>query len=276
MLADRLQPLAYRALLNVFTGVGGVVNIAGVKTLMHLSDASQGVAIQVPDDFQSISLDRTLVDPTGAKQNLEDVLLEFLRHCGLGGVGSVLQPKAAERLVWCSAGVPRDFLWLVERAIDYAIRRERQKVGTEEVNQAAGDLAEDKVQRIEQEGVAEADELREVLQRLQASLLDAKRRRNCFLVRLEPTSRGYQNVLKLADLRLVHLINPGITPSKVGQKYEAYLLDYSFYTGVRKRHGVEELKIESLGPPKFKTLRELPKFDAGFFEPQPASDATTP
>jgi len=63
------------------------------------------------------------------------------------------------------------------------------------------------------------------------------------------------------DLRLIHLLHPSITPGKAGERYEAYLLDYSFYTGVRRRHGLKELKISSDAPPRYAELRKLPKID---------------
>jgi len=72
---------------------------------------------------------------------------------------------------------------------------------------------------------------------------------------------------KLVDLRLVHLIHPSITPGKAGERYEAYLLDYSFYTGVRRRHGLSELKIRTKEPPKYAELRKLRRIELGEIVP---------
>lgn len=258
MIDDERQPVVFKTLLNVFRGAGGVVNIAGVKSLMAL--------VLIPDDFQKISLDRTLVDPRRAKDHLEKVLLTFATECGFTTLASLVHPRALERLVWCSAGVPRDFLWLFERAVGYALQHGRTKVGKEDVNRATGELYDDKLERLDREGVKEADQLKKALDSLQSELLD-KHNRNCFLVRHEPARAEYANLEKLVDLRFVHLLHEGITPSEKGRRFRAYLLDYSFYTGVRFRKGLKELEIAADSPPKAATLRRLPKLQLALFAP---------
>ena len=53
-----------------------------------------------------------------------------------------------------------------------------------------------------------------------------KQRVNGFLIRSEQSPER-QAVEVLSDLRLVHLIHQTITPHKAGERYQAYLLDYS-------------------------------------------------
>jgi hypothetical protein len=67
-------------------------------------------------------------------------------------------------------------------------------------------------------------------------------RSNAFLVHLDPANPLYQVIKKASDLRFIHVLHPGITPEKAGQKYEAFMLDYAFYTGFRKATSVRELK----------------------------------
>ncbi len=110
--------------------------------------------------------------------------------------------------------------------------------------------------------------MKEALKRLQEAVLD-ECRTNSFLVRVQSSHPGFVALQKLVDLRLVHLIHPSITPGKSGERYEAYLLDYSFYTGLRRRHGLEELKIDANAPPKYATLRKLPKIDLDIIIPTP-------
>ena len=45
----------------------------------------------------------------------------------------------------------------------------------------------------------------------------------------------------LSDLRMVHLIHQSITPEKAGERYEAFILDYSLFTGFRRRPNVREM-----------------------------------
>ena len=51
---------------------------------------------------------------------------------------------------------------------------------------------------------------------------------NAFLVRAK-VQRCRQRVHVLSDLRLVHLINQSITPDRAGERYEAYIVDYSLF-----------------------------------------------
>ena len=66
----------------------------------------------------------------------------------------------------------------------------------------------------------------------------------------------------LNDLRLVHLINQSITPDRAGERYEAYIIDYSLFTGFRRRPGVREM-VPAEGESQFKAsdLRRLPKLE---------------
>lgn len=72
-------------------------------------------------------------------------------------------------------------------------------------------------------------------------------------------------VQTLSDLRLVHLINQSITPDRAGQRYAAFLLDYSMFTCFRRRQKIKELFPEQ-GQFKVSELRKLPKISSGFLE----------
>jgi hypothetical protein len=69
----------------------------------------------------------------------------------------------------------------------------------------------------------------------------------------------------LSDLRLVHLINQSTTPDRAGEHYEAFILDYSLFTGFRRRPNIKEMVPEE-GQFQFKAseLRKLPKVSKGF------------
>lgn len=173
---------------------------------------------------------------------------------------TVPEAFAIERLVWCSAGVPRDFLWLFQTAMQHALQNRRGRIGVQEVNLAVGEFAQAKMTELAEDSTENSDDLRELLENLQHKCLD-ELRSNSFLVKFAPRKRCYVLLQKLMDLRLIHLLHPSITPGKAGQRYEAYLLDYSFYTGVRRRHGLKELHITAKAPPRYRELRRLPKID---------------
>ncbi len=255
-----LQPFLFDAVHSVLKGAGGWLNVAGVKNLTSLYDSGRSIGLQVPHDAQPINLDLTLTDPGAARNHLLTISEKFLVTCGIRRRASVIPDSAIERLVWCSAGVPRDFLWLFQNALLHALQNRRRRVGVQEVNLAVGEFGQSKMQELAEDTTEESETLRTLVDNLQRQCLDILRS-NSFLVKSTPHVRGYKLLQKLMDLRLVHLLHPSITPGRAGERYEAYLLDYSFYTGVRRRHGLAELRISSQAPPRYVELRHLPKID---------------
>lgn len=258
--SSELQPFLFDAMHSVLKGAGGWLNVASVKHLTRLRDPGRDVGLQVPHDAQLIDLDLTLTDPKAARDHLVAILDRFLSMCGINRRGSIIAGSAVERLVWCSAGVPRDFLSLFQTAIQHALQNHRSRVGVQEVNIAAGESGQTRMQDLANDTTENAEALRAFLDGLQHKCLDDLGS-NSFLARHAPRHVGYEFLQKLMDLRLIHLLHPSITPGKAGERYEAYLLDYSFYTGVRRRHGLKELKISSDAPPRYAELRKLPRID---------------
>ena len=260
LISPELQPKLFDHVHSVFKVSGGWLKIAGVKNLLRLYDQSNNVGLQYPGDVQHISLDLTLVDPAAARDHLSGVLKQFSSTCGLKQTRQMIPDRAIDRLVWCAAGVPRDFLLLFERSVAFAVQHRRRRVGVQEVNLAVGEFGQQKMSELEQDTGEEGVLLRQALELLQTAALDDSKS-NSFLIRQNRNHKGYKMLQKLVDLRLVHMIHPSITPGTAGEKYEAYLLDYSFYTGLRRRHGISELKITANEPPKYATLRRLPRID---------------
>lgn len=260
LLGSAIQPHLFAFMNSLFSGAGAWLQVAGVKNLTRLYESASRVGLQAPNDIQVLSLDLTLDDPAAAREHLTGVLNSFLKECGFSRPGLVVRDAAIERLVWCAAGVPRDFLALFEQSIGVAIQQRRRRVGVQDVNVVVGEFGQEKIADLEQDTSEEGDSLRKALERLQDAALN-ENRSNSFLVRLDTSHDGYQLLQKLVDLRLVHLIHPSVTPGKAGQRFEAYLLDYSFYTGVRRRQNLSELKIRADEPPRYAVLRKLPKIE---------------
>ena len=89
---------------------------------------------------------------------------------------------------------------------------------------------------------------------------------NAFLIRSEDSiERSLVQIL--SDMRMVHLIHQSITPDKAGERFEAFILDYSLFTGFRRRPNITEMIPKEL---QFKAseLRALPKVSAGFYGSQ--------
>jgi hypothetical protein len=88
-----------------------------------------------------------------------------------------------------------------------------------------------------------------------------QKRKNAFLVEIQNDDPVYQNITKLVDLRLVHVISEGITVGEAGRKFLALILDYGFYTGIRAAQSVD-LFNKQTERVTYKELRKLPIFEA--------------
>ena len=135
-------------------------------------------------------------------------------------------------------------------------RNKHVAVTLSDVNGAIGEFGQQKMDDLRHDARNEADVLTKFLEKLEKVCLD-ERQTNAFLVRNEDSTLA-DHVRALSDLRMVHLIHQTITPDKAGERYEAYIIDYSIFTGFRKRPGVKEM-IPKEAQFKASELRALPK-----------------
>ena len=259
LIAPTLQPLLVDMVYSLARGSNVWLKLAYVRNLAVVYDPVRQVGLNIPNDAQLVTLDQTLVDPAGARDHLMSILRLFLNRCGYSTPTELVGGEAVERLVWCSAGVPRDFLALFSDGLRIARESGHKRLGVQDVNVATGEFAAIRMQQLPGEFSGSEAMIRAALDEVQSFCLDESRN-NAFLALLEPGHPGYKTLVMLADLRFVHLLHPSITAGRAGVRYEAYLLDYSFYTGMRRRQNITEVKIEGERP-KRAELRRLPRLD---------------
>lgn len=257
----RWQPRLLHTLHGALKGADGWLKLAGIGSLLNVYDPTTRKGLQVPGDAQIISLDLTLENPEAAENHLRKILETFLEAVGYSLTGAVIGEDAFRRLAWANAGVPRDFLQMFARALEHAQRNRHSTVSISDVNVAIGEFGQQKMDDLQRDARNEAGELREMLSRLESLCLE-QHRVNAFLVRSDE-SKERALVQILSDLRMVHLIHQSITPRSVGEKYQGFILDYSLFTGFRRRRQVKEM-IPKERQFKFEELRALPKVSAGF------------
>ena len=85
----------------------------------------------------------------------------------------------------------------------------------------------------------------------------SKKRKNAFLLEIKNEDPFFRNIQALIALRLVHVIHEGITPHEAGRRYQALLLDYGFYVGIRAARSVDLFQKEPKTPTA-RDLRQLP------------------
>jgi Cdc6-like AAA superfamily ATPase len=106
-------------------------------------------------------LDLTLENPEAADRHLRAILESFLKAVGYPLSGAVIPEPAFRRLVWATAGVPRDFLQMFARAIEHAQRNRHTTVTLSDVNMAIGEFGQQKMDDLLRDARNEAGTLKE-------------------------------------------------------------------------------------------------------------------
>jgi len=257
------QPKILHLVHGALKGANGWLKVAGLRSLLNHYSSGTHQGLQVPGDAQPISLDLTLENPEAAETHLKKILESFLAAVGYSKSTGIVPIKVFRRLAWASAGVPRDFLQMFARAIEHARRNKHSIVTLSDVNSVVGEFGQGKINELGQDAQNTEGELRNLLSALEKYCLDEKQI-NAFLLKSE-NSNERRLIHILSDLRFIHLINQSTTPDRAGEHYEAFILDYSLFTGFRRRQNIKEMVPEE-GQFQFKAseLRKLPKVSHGF------------
>lgn len=224
------------------------LKVASIRHLTRWFQTSPPMGLQTIHDADLIDLDVTLQEPVRAKAFLEDVLRQYASTVSVPALTRLFSPEALDRLVLASGAVPRDYLVLASSAISKAQRRANARlVGVQDVNQAAGDAAGVKLQELEDDMASNegtADKTLAALKAVRHFCLE-DRSFTYFLVRYrdkEDEPKGYSLLTDLMDVRLVHLIDSGVSdPHAAGQRSEAFMLDLSQFSGSRLKQRINVL-----------------------------------
>ncbi|MEY1590688.1 ATP-binding protein [Burkholderia sp. Bmkn7] len=227
------------------------LKIAGIQHQTRWFIPVPPIGLQTGHDAAIINLDVTLEHPERAKQFLESVLRGYIEECNASPLSNVLSTAALDRLVLASGGVPRDFLTLCAASIQTARQRPNAKtVGVQDVNNAAGIAGQTKLQELEDDAAATSGRSGELVASLNIvrEFLLTTEQITFFRVDFrdkELRSVEYRALQALADLRMLHLINPSLSDQHhAGQRAEVYLLDLSQYSGSRLKQGIHVLDFE--------------------------------
>jgi hypothetical protein len=162
------------------------------------------------------------------------------------------------RLVWVSAGVPRDALNIFGQAITKAANMSNRRVTVTNVNAAASELVSDKLRFMELDSSGSFGAANQLLERIREFCL-REQKQNAFLVEERLGDADYRLIRQLVDLRLLHVIHEGIVKREAQRKHVALILDYGFYVGQRKARGIDLFNPKT-AVPRYEELRSLPVF----------------
>lgn len=260
VLSKALQPRVLDILYGVARGNQVFLKLSAIEALTQTFDSKQRVGLQIPHDAQVIKLDYNLTVPDKAIQHIKAILEAQAVNAGLPSIRRICASSAVlPRLTWVAAGVPRDALYLFSQAMIKAIQAGRQRVSVSNVNQTASETLTVKQRELELDvGDTGYETLNDFIERLR-SFCVADKRKNAFLIEIRSDEETYKNVCALVDLRLLHVINEGVTIREAGRKYLALILDYGFYTGIRAAQSVDLFNQQSTAV-KYRELRKLPVF----------------
>lgn len=260
VLEESLQPRLLDVLYAIARGNRLFLKLSAIETLTRTFDPRTQKGLEIPHDAQIVPLDYNLTMPDKATQHIEAILDSHAIYCGLPSIRRLCTSgDVVPRLTWVAAGVPRDGLHLFSQAISKATLGNRSRVSVSNVNIAASETINIKLREIEADALGEAHPLKTLLESIREFCV-THHRRNAFLVEIKTDDRVYEDIRKLVDLRLLHVINEGITIGEVGRKYLGLILDYGFYTGIRAARSVD-LFNKQTDRVSYKDLRGLPVFE---------------
>jgi hypothetical protein len=242
---------------------------AGIRHQCKWFSDNPPVGLQSGHDAQILNLDITLEEPEKAREFLWKIFRTYADEAEVKNISRFLGNKAVDRLVLASGGVPRDFLTLSGSAMQVTRGRDKARVtGVQAVNEAAGQAADVKLRELEDDAAAAIGGAGEQIRSLNAVRRRIVDEQNYTFFRIdlrekEIWTREYDLVQGIMDLRLLHLINSGVSdPHQAGRRYEVYMMDLSQYTGTRFRQGLTVLDFDGGALVVRKTRSKEPPFRA--------------
>jgi len=265
VLEQDAQPTLLGLLYSVTRGNNIYLKLSAIETLTRTWDTKRHAGLQIPQDAQTIMLDYNLTMPEKASEHIEGILDAHALYCGLPSVKYLCNsPDVLARLVWVSAGVPRDALNMFTQAISKASTAARSKVSVSDVNMATSEMLSQKMRELDVDlaGAPDRPSISAVLEGIKDFCVK-QHKINAFLIEIRMIDPLYKEVLKLVDLRLLHVISEGVTVGEAGRKYLALILDYGLYTGIRAAPSVDLFNkaMQRVSRKELRTLPVLKKLD---------------
>jgi hypothetical protein len=237
VVAETLQPILLDKLYSICRGNQIFLKISGIEQFVKLRDPSSRQGLETPGDIQVIRLDYNLTMPDKSKRHIHEILNSHAVYCGLPSVNYICRDGVIDRLVWVSAGVPRDALYLFSQAISESSVRDQKKVSVSSVNASASEMTDEKLREIKVDASGKYEEVNKILDAIRQFCI-TEQRKNVFLVEIQNENATFHKIEELIALRLLHILHAGITPGEVGRRFMALMLDYGFYVGIRAARSV--------------------------------------
>lgn len=239
------------------------------------------VGVELHQDVEEISLDRTLVDIDSTSEYLSQMLESVSYNAGLDNPKeNLFNPEAFHALALASGGVPRDFLNIFVEAISSSISDGKEKwITPTYVWKGASRLSyRTKLNNLKEEGVIDASPLEKLYRDIVSFCLKEKKK-TAFLVSQDQAQEHpaiHELVQQLMDFKLIHIIEPDTSAASGRQgRYEAYTLDFSLFMEPRMRN-VEHVEFWKIDKDRRRVgVREAPIYDLKRAEETINNDGST-
>ena len=241
-----------------------------VATIRHrtqlLRNHPQTIGIELSQDIEEITLDRTLEDIQATEAYLGQMLASISKKAGIDSILDVnFNPEALQALTLTSGGVPRDFLNIFVNAVEASVGEGKTKWLTPTyIYRGAGRLAyQTKLRNLREDANGDAEGLERLLFDLLTFCLREKRK-TAFLISQEEAQRHpreHDLIQQLMDFKLIHVVEPD-TSAASGRagRYEAYTLDFSLFMEPRRRN-IEIVEFWKIDDNRRRTgIREAPVY----------------
>jgi hypothetical protein len=227
------------------------LKVASIEHLSRWYDPELHLGLETGHDASTIDLDLTLHEPSKAKDFLEKVLKGYANHCGITSLSHIYSTGGAlDRLVLASGAVPRDYLSTSANAIKQAQKRQNARVvGVQDVNKAAADAKQRKLDELEEDAAAEQGQSAKILRMFQLLRKFCVEDKAWTMFRVDFADKDrnpaiYGVLQELSDLRLIHLVDPSLSDEhRAGHRSEVYMLDVSQYVGHRLKRKLKLLDL---------------------------------
>ncbi|GKT21089.1 ATP-binding protein [Acidovorax sp. SUPP3334] len=260
LLAFDLQPEFLSGIYAIARGNSTYIKASGIEQLSNPWDSAKNLGFQAPHDAQTLKLDYNLTMPHKSLEHIEGILDAHAKFCGLPNIRYLIEDAALSRLILVAAAVPRDALSLFSQGISKALIKGQKNITVTAINAAAAEASQTKMQEIQNDLPTDDNTIHSLLEKVKNFCIIEKRT-NSFLLKINPSDRNFETMQKLVALRLIHTLHEGITRSRAGEGYQALMLDFGFYVGIRAARSVKIFPSD-LSQLLAKDLRRLPVFES--------------
>ncbi|WP_202842427.1 hypothetical protein [Luteimonas saliphila] len=240
-----LQPHVIDYLHRLLRGTDAYLKVGTIRHRTQLRvHEGQTIGVELGQDVEEISLDKTFEDFEGTNSYLHSMLSEMgnAGHVNMD-VAGLFNSDAPRALTLASGGVPRDFLNIFVDAIDLSVRAGKRDrlTPTFIYKSAAQHSYKSKLANIQEEAGYDAEKLGRVYADLVAFCLKDKKK-TAFLISIEDARQHpdqHELLQQLMDFKLLHVISQNTSAASGRQgRYVAYTLDFSIFMEPRRR-GIE-------------------------------------